>query len=55
VSVGSFQAAYNDANWDAKTFDLDPNLPIVDERVGRIVNAVNSQVRLLRGVSDCCL
>jgi feruloyl esterase len=41
VSVGSFQAAYNDANWDAKTFDLDRDLPIVDERVGRIVNAVN--------------
>jgi len=41
VSVGSFQVAYNDANWDAKTFDLDRDLKLVDEKVGSIVNAVN--------------
>ena len=41
VSVGSFQVAYNDANWDAKTFDLDRDLKVVDEKVGSIVNAVN--------------
>ena len=41
VSVGSFQVAYNDANWDAKTFDLDRDLKIMDEKVGSIVNAVN--------------
>ncbi len=34
VSIGSFQVAYNDANWDAKTFDLDRDLKIVDEKVG---------------------
>jgi feruloyl esterase len=41
VSIGSFQVAYNDANWDAKTFDLDRDLKIVDEKVGTIINAVN--------------
>jgi feruloyl esterase len=41
VSVGSFQVAYNDANWDAKTFDLDRDLKLVDEKVGSIVNAIN--------------
>jgi feruloyl esterase len=41
VSVGSFQVAYNDANWDAKTFDLDRDLKVTDEKVGSIINAVN--------------
>jgi len=41
VSVGSFQVAYNDANWDAKTFDLDRDLKLTDEKVGSIINAVN--------------
>jgi len=41
VSVGSFQVAYNDANWDPKTFDVDRDLKITDEKVGSIINAVN--------------
>jgi feruloyl esterase len=41
VSVGSFQVAYNDANWDAKTFDLDRDLKMTDEKVGSMINAVN--------------
>ena len=41
ISVGSFQVAYNNANWDWKTFDIDKDLPIVDQKVGSIVNAVN--------------
>jgi feruloyl esterase len=41
VSVGSFQVAYNDANWDAKTFDLDRDLKLTDEKVGSSINAVN--------------
>jgi feruloyl esterase len=41
VSVGSFQVAYNDANWDPKTFDLDRDLKITDEKVGAVINAVN--------------
>jgi feruloyl esterase len=41
VSLGSFQVAYNDANWNWKMFDLDRDLEVVDERVGTIVNAVN--------------
>jgi feruloyl esterase len=41
VSTGSFLVAYNDANWDAKTFDLDRDLKITDEKVGSIINAVN--------------
>ena len=41
VSVGSFQVAYNNVEWDWKTFDLDRDLKLVDEKVGAIVNAVN--------------
>ena len=41
VSVGSFQVAYNDANWDWKTFDLDRDLKAVDEKVGSTINAIN--------------
>jgi feruloyl esterase len=41
VSVGSFQVAYDDLNWDWKTFDLERDLRLVDEKVGAIVNAVN--------------
>jgi feruloyl esterase len=41
VSVGSFQVAYNDASWDPKTFDLDRDLKITDDKVGSIINAVN--------------
>jgi feruloyl esterase len=41
VSVGSFQVAYQDANWDPKTFDLDRDLKVVDEKVGAVVNATN--------------
>jgi feruloyl esterase len=41
VSVGSFQVAYNDTNWDWKTFDLERDLKLVDDKVGAIVNAVN--------------
>ncbi len=41
ISVGSFQVAYNNANWDPRTFDLDRDLKLVDEKVGAIVNAVD--------------
>jgi feruloyl esterase len=41
VSMGSFQVAYNDANWDWKTFDLDRDIKVVDEKVGATINAVN--------------
>src|SRR5215831_19021141 len=41
VSVGSFQVAYNDASWDAKGFDVDRDLKIVDDKVGSVINAVN--------------
>jgi feruloyl esterase len=41
ISAGSFQVAYNNANWDWRTFDLNKDLPLVDQKVGAIVNAVN--------------
>jgi len=48
VSVGSFQVAFNDANWDPKTFDLDRDLKVVDEKVGVPVNAVNPDLRAFK-------
>jgi feruloyl esterase len=48
ISVGSFQVAYGDANWDPRTFDIDRDLKIVDEKVGSIVNAVNPDLRAFK-------
>jgi feruloyl esterase len=41
VSVGSFQVAHGDPNWDPKTFDIARDLPLADEKVGTPVNAIN--------------
>ena len=41
VPLGSFLVAYGDPDWDWRTFDLDRDLKVVDEKVGSIVNAVN--------------
>ena len=48
ISVGSFQAAYNKQDWDAKTFELDRDLKAVDEKVGATVNAVNPDLRAFK-------
>jgi len=48
VSVGSFQVAYNDPDWDPRTFDLDRDLKPVDDKVGAIVNAVNPDLRAFK-------
>jgi feruloyl esterase len=47
VSLGSFQAAYNDANWDWRSFDLDRDLKVVDEKVG-FINAVSSDLEAFK-------
>jgi feruloyl esterase len=41
VSLGSFQVAYDNLNWDWRSFDLDRDLKVVDEKVGTIINAIN--------------
>jgi len=48
VSVGSFQVAYNNMSWDPKTFELDRDLKLVDEKVGVPVNAVNPDLRAFK-------
>jgi len=48
VSVGSFQVAYNDSAWDPLTFDLDRDLPVVDQQVGTLVNAVDPDLRAFK-------
>jgi feruloyl esterase len=48
ISIGSFQVAYNDASWDPRTFDLERDLAVVDEKVGTIVNAVNPDLRAFK-------
>ena len=37
--------AYNTADWDPRTFELDRDLKVVDEKVGTILNAVNPDLR----------
>jgi feruloyl esterase len=41
VSLGSFQVAYDNLNWDWRSYDLDRDLKVVDEKVGTIINAIN--------------
>src|SRR5499427_2321286 len=41
VSLGSFQVAYDNLNWDWRSYDLDRDLTVVDEKVGTIINAIN--------------
>jgi feruloyl esterase len=48
VSVGSFQVAYGDANWDPRTFDVDRDLKVVDEKVGTPVNATNPDLHAFK-------
>jgi feruloyl esterase len=48
ISVGSFQAAYQDANWDPKSFDVNKDLAVVDQKVGSIVNAVDPDLRAFK-------
>jgi feruloyl esterase len=48
VSTGSFQVAYNDPKWDPRSFDLERDLPLVDEKVGSIVNAVSPNLRAFK-------
>ncbi len=40
VATGSFLVAYQDAKWDWRTFDLDRDVKLVDEKTG-FVNAVD--------------
>jgi feruloyl esterase len=47
VALGSFQVAYNDANWDWRTFDLDRDVRVVDERTG-FVNAIDPDLRAFK-------
>jgi feruloyl esterase len=48
VSMGSFQLAYQDGNWDWRTYDLDRDLKIVDEKVGSIINAVSPDLQAFK-------
>ena len=48
ISAGSFQVAHQNASWDAKTFDLDRDLKLVDEKVGSIVNAVDPDLKAFK-------
>jgi feruloyl esterase len=40
VSMGSFHAAYDNLQWDWRTFDVDRDVKFLDEKVG-FINAVN--------------
>jgi feruloyl esterase len=44
VAVGSFQVAYSNPNWDWRTFTLDRDLKVVEERLGSILNALDADL-----------
>jgi len=41
VALGSFQVAYADPDWDWKTFNVDRDMKVVDERLGPVLNAID--------------
>ena len=48
ISAGSFQIAYADPKWDPRSFELDRDLKVVNEKVGSIVNAVDPDLRAFK-------
>ena len=48
LSVTALQIAHNDASWDAKTFDLERDLPLAIEKVGFAVNAIDPDLRAFK-------
>jgi feruloyl esterase len=47
VALGSFQVTYQDANWDWRTFDLDRDTKLVDEKVG-FINAIEPNLQAFK-------
>ena len=45
---GSFQIVYGDPNWDPRTFDLERDMRLADEKVGMITNAINPDLRAFK-------
>jgi feruloyl esterase len=45
---GSFQIVHDDPNWDPRTFDLERDLRLADERVGVFTNAINPDLRAFK-------
>ena len=41
VALGSFQVAYSNPDWDWRTFTVDRDLKVVDERLGPVLNAID--------------
>jgi feruloyl esterase len=48
LSVMALQLAHGDAAWDPKSFDLERDLPVVLEKVGYAVNAVDPDLRAFK-------
>ena len=47
VPAGSFIAAYNDLKWDWRTFDLDRDLRVLNDRIG-FINAVDPNLQAFK-------
>jgi feruloyl esterase len=45
---GAFQIVHGDPNWDPRTFDLERDLRLADEKVGAITNAINPDLRAFK-------
>jgi feruloyl esterase len=48
IAVGSLQVAHNDPKWDALTFDVNRDLPVLDSKVGMLVDAVNPDLKAFK-------
>ena len=48
IVLGSLQIAYGDADWDPRTFDIDRDVKLADEKVGVVTNAINPDLRAFK-------
>jgi len=47
VSIGTLQLTYQDPNWDWRTFDLERNVKLADEKTG-FINAINPDLQAFK-------
>ena len=48
VAAGSFQLAYGDPSWDARTFDLERDLALVERKITPVLDATNPDLRAFK-------
>jgi tannase/feruloyl esterase len=48
VAAGSFQLAYGDPSWDVRTFDLERDLALVEQKISPVLDATKPDLRAFK-------